>query len=224
MNFLYHGTCERVAEKAVYAGLKPRGVRKGNYAHTVESNTRGVYLTDSAFALHFAGNATLFPADGRLAIIEIDRLKLHPLSLFADEDAAEQKIAAMPNLTREQRTRFFRDRLIDLTLAGFGWQESLDALGTCSHLGEIIPRAFTRVAYINREARLLLVLNGVDPTINAMNRKLLGERYKKMIRCIFGDEEPEKPSGDFLQDMLTSNVIHPDVWAEIRVGIEVQKL
>ncbi len=219
---LYHGTCERVAKVAVYAGLKPRGIRKGNYAHTVESNTKGVYLTDSAFALHFAGNATRFPADGRLAIIEIDQTKLHPLSLFADEDAAEQRIAADPTLTREQRTRFFRDRLIDLSMNGFGWQESLDTLGTCSHIGEIIPRAMTRVAYINRDARLLLMLNGVDPTISSMNRKFLGEHYKKMIGCIFGDDTPDQPSGDPLQDLLhRRSAIHPEVWAEIRKGIEV---
>lgn len=222
---LYHGTNERLAKSIVRIGIVPRRQKKGNYTHTVESNSRSIYLTDSAFCLHFAGNATKFPADGRLALFEIDTKHLNPASLFADEDAAEQMLGDMPHLTREQRTIFFRDRLVDLALAGFGWQESLNGLGTCSYMDEIIPRALTRVAYINKTARVLLVMNGVDPTISRMNRSILGDHYKKMIACIFGDDEPYAPTGEPLEDMLHRRItIHPDTWKEIRAGITVEVL
>ena len=84
---LYHGTAERFLRPILSEGIKPRGRKKGNWKHTVESNPHAVYLTN-AYPLHFAANVA--NEKEKLAVIEVDTSRLHLLDIVPDEDFMEQ--------------------------------------------------------------------------------------------------------------------------------------
>lgn len=229
---LYHGTSEKRANKILKEGFKPRGKKKGNWGHTVESAENAIYLTDSAFALHFSGAATTKPTDGRQVIIEIDTDYLLPSQLVADEDAAAQTftVPGMERATLNEKSEFFKKMLVELAVHhNFGYQESLDALGTCAVLGEIPIHAIKRAIFINSKASYLLMMNGVDPTITKINRLILGERYKKMIKVMFKDEQPEiidMHDMDARMDLMQRMAVGFDAetWKLIDEGIKVQNV
>jgi hypothetical protein len=87
---LYHGTAERHLPAILRDGLKPRGKRKGNWSHSIESNADAIYLTN-AYALYFAHSATDPKDNGdRSVVLEIDTSKLDSFWLVPDEDWLEQ--------------------------------------------------------------------------------------------------------------------------------------
>src|SRR6266852_8190880 len=91
-NFVYHGTNESSARRALKRGILPREMsgKKGNWKDTVQSNPSMVYLT-VAYAPYFAVLTTDFEKE-RVAIIQIDLDKLDPDRLYPDEDFIEQAL------------------------------------------------------------------------------------------------------------------------------------
>lgn len=183
---LYHGTSEAVAKIALKEGLKPRGTRKGNWKHTVDSRKDAVYMTD-IYGPYFAYSAT---KDGqRAAVIEIDLDRLDKGNLIPDEDFLEQatRTYQLPgmvatNLTMKQRTLAYRK------IAAFNkqvWEDSLKHLGTVSHLGIIPPDAMTRVAYIDVDKQSHFVFQCADASISLMNHKLCHDKYANATKHLF---------------------------------------
>lgn len=185
---LYHGTSAVVAKKALKEGLKPRGhTGKTNWKHSIESNPKGVYLTD-IYAGYFAANATV---EGDWGIIEIDTDKLDPYNLLPDEDFLEQATrgekSICPKTVRGMvaRTRWFRNRLL-----GFQkyWENSLKDLGTVQYRGVIQPKAFTRVSVFDPRSNGSLSLNILDPSISIVNRLLCSDKYRASTRWLMGEK------------------------------------
>lgn len=187
---LYHGTSGVVARKALSEGITPRGRRKGNFVHTVESSPYHVYLTD-AYAAYFSFNAA---KKGEAAILEVETDLLHELNLNADEDVLEQAGRGVdglnPTWEMRKRTEWYRRRL---TSRRFDWKASLNGMGTCTHFGIIPPSAITRVAFIDSDhpsvSRLRLM--ALDASISIMNYRFMEKKYKALNRWIFGDHSEE---------------------------------
>lgn len=195
---LYHGTSRPVALKALREGLKPRKMTKaGNWE--CASHSGAVYLTD-AYPLYFAVQAveqTYFrqsPGDNRhiAAILEIDALRLPPFDLVPDEDVLEQvgrkQDGLNPAWTMRQRTTYYRQRLAREYRNGEGWRKSLEAMGTCAHLGPIPATAITRVAFVdNREPRgAQLMWEGLQPSISLVNYRFMATKYRELTQQVFG--------------------------------------
>jgi hypothetical protein len=89
---LYHGCSETTARLVMEHGLLPRkfSKSKGNWKHTVNSNTNMVYLT-AAYAPYFAVHATDIQKNERMAIVEVDVDLLDHNKMFPDEDFVEQQ-------------------------------------------------------------------------------------------------------------------------------------
>lgn len=192
---LYHGTAAAFLPSIREHGIRPRRKGKGNYQHSVESNPKGVYLTN-AYAPYFAYNAT--QADGAsLAVVEVDTERLDALLLQPDEDWLEQvtrKAGPAPlDKPMKFRTRWYRARLAQYR---HHWLDSIAGLGSCNYPGTIPPEAITRAVTITEIGYMRMIFHrGMDPTIHVMNYRILGERYRDSMKWLFGDiEDGEPPS------------------------------
>jgi hypothetical protein len=191
--FLYHGTAAANLPAIAAEGLKPRGKRKGNWTHSVDSCPDAIYLTN-AYALHYAHSAAKPGAD--LAVLEIDAGLLAPWLLTPDEDWLEQtsrKSEGHAPLDRpmKYRTRWYRKRLMKYAAHH---ENSLAGLGNCAYHGPIPAMAITRVALVDAKTNLdLIMVAGLDPTISLINYRVCGPKYRNGVRRLFGydDLEPD---------------------------------
>lgn len=227
---LYHGTSERHLAAILKDGLKPRGKRKGNWTHTVESNNEAVYLTN-AYALYFADAAVDPNNKGeRLAVIEIDTDRLDKDWLAPDEDWLEQvsrkmneKHLAPITKPMKYRTRWYRKRLLHFT---GHWKDSLEGLGNCTYHDVIPPSAITRIAFVDQHTyHGLVFVAGIDPMISLMNYRIVGQKYRDSMKRLFGDTVEE--AGDSFDGFYTEEQLAirkaalEEVWSK---GIEVRVL
>jgi len=220
--FLYHGTAAACLPLIREQGLKPRGKRKGNWSHSVESCPTAVYLTD-AYALHYAASAA--KPHEQLAVLEIDVGLLAPWWLAPDEDWLEQTSRkqeghAPLDGSMHARTRWYRRRLMNY--AGH-WQNSLSGLGNCTYHGTIPPMAIKRVAMVDRQTNAALVMAaGLDPIINLINYRLCGPKYRNGMRKLFGGAATE-------HDDLESRMRNPEheaaraaylaeIWSRVQIS------
>lgn len=190
---LYHGTSAAVGVVARARGLSPRrDVGRQNWAHTSPSHPRAVYLTD-AYPLYFAVQAAnnCRSPQTHVAVVEVEADRLP--KLVPDEDVLEQVGRGQDDLpagwTMRQRTVWYRNRLDDH--AGRGtWEKSLEAMGTCAHLGAVPPEAITRVALVNLSEGAALLFEGMQPAICLANYKWCGEDYRKLTASIWDPYQP----------------------------------
>lgn len=181
---LYHGTSERYVESILRNGLTPRGNRKGNWAHTVTSNGRAVYLT-VAYPLHFAKGCV--QGNERLALFEVDTDFL-PYDLLApDEDFLEQATRDDPKSAgglkdMKERTLWFRKRAF--VEYKHHWRHSVEHMGTCTYYGRIAPQALRRVALVPNMHELSQMS---DPSVGIANYKIMGAYYRNLTALAFGD-------------------------------------
>lgn len=185
---LYHGTSGLHLDAILAEGLKPRGAgKKGNWAHTVRSNHRNIYLTD-AYAPYFVMASTKGAEPGLVIEIETDRL--FPLSLVPDEDVLEQAGRGRDSIQGDmrKRTMWYRNHL-DRWRDGESWRKSLEAMGTCGHTGVIQPGSFTRIAVIPQDEVLKLIWH-FDASICLMNYRIFKDSYRVKSRRLFGEREP----------------------------------
>jgi len=187
MKYLYHGTHSGALPSIRAAGLRPRATRRGNWSHSVESNSRAVYLTD-AYPLYFATHAASDRKDRKPMILEIAVDALNQSRLAPDEDFLEQGSRTLievgpRGVDMAERTRWFRRR----ALSDFShlWRDSIAHLGTCAYYGTIPPEAITRWAIIPPRHKIIFMC---DPIISLMNYKILGEYYRALTGRIFGHE------------------------------------
>lgn len=199
---LAHGTSERVARIVLEEGLRPRGETgsKGHWKHTVDSSLETVHLTNS-YAGYFAGCAAE-PGE-RWAVIEVD---VDTDNLLPDEDFLEQASRGDPlglqvmggARTMKDRTKWFRDRLVDFQEH---WKDSLEALGTVAHLGAIPPDQITKVALFDA-SNAPMAWKAMDPTITLLNYKICGGQYRALTQWLLGYAvPPEELFGLFWQGM-----------------------
>lgn len=179
---LYHGTTAQVAERALVEGLKTRRStgHKSQWAAN-PSHPGAVYLTD-AYALYFALHTLKDPKDGdRIGVVEVDATGLD--ALVPDEDVLEQ-VGRMKgdqvggNLAT--RTRWYRKRLHQYQGAE-QWKQSIAAMGTVAHLGDIPPQAVTRVALVDPQKQYDMMATAMDPTITVMNYLIVGQKYRDLM-------------------------------------------
>lgn len=185
--FLYHGTSESAARRAVAEGLRPRGAdRPGNWGGEVESNPECVYLTD-VYGPYFASHAA--SGDERWAVLEIDRRRIDRGLLRPDEDCMEQGRRGLDpeplrSLPMVARTRHYRERM---DAFAYFWPNSLRALGTCGYRGTVPPGAIARVALYDPRAGSPVATGAIDPTITLMNHALCARKYSALTRWFLGD-------------------------------------
>jgi hypothetical protein len=190
---LYHGTSEWAAIEALEKGLHPRG-NSGidNWEHTVSSNPRAVYLTDT-YACHFAMHAMqhhprIPSKDGgvlkRIAIIEVETENLVQGKLRPDEDAMEQIGRGLDDVAGDmkERTMFYRAKAAKMNT----WEASLRALGTCAYYGPIAPRHFTRIAYFEPKKNRDMALMMMDGSVSTMAFRICGHFHRNYTRWLFG--------------------------------------
>jgi hypothetical protein len=232
---LYHGTNEIVAQKALKEGLKPRGNRKGNWKHTVDSRRDAVYLTD-IYGPYFAYCAS--KGKQRPAVLEVDLDKLDQSRLIPDEDFLEQATRGVEGVaghcpkeikSMKARTEYYR-AIAELNPQL--WEKSLAGLGTVSYQGTIPPEAITRVAYIRRDHDMLF--EAADAMICLMNHKLCKPKYEAITKWAFGEAItakdldlfsaapiPDSKDFDFFKEMAIKRCEHYTNLIADRVGVEV---
>ena len=232
---LYHGTNEIVAQKALKVGLLPRGNRKGNWKHTVDSRRDAVYLTD-IYGPYFAYCAS--KGNQRPAVLEVDLDKLDKSRLIPDEDFFEQATRGVEGVaghcpkeikSMKARTEYYR-AIAELNPQL--WEKSLAGLGTVSYQGVIPPEAITRVAYIRKDHHMLF--EAADASISLMNHKLCKPKYEAITRWAFGDvvnaenfdsysvdSIPDTKEFDSFREMAIERVKHYTNLIADREGVEV---
>jgi hypothetical protein len=195
---LYHGTSIAVARRAVVDGLKPRKMTKAGNWDKSPSHPGAVYLTD-AYPLYFGVQAletTYYKVpegDGRhvAAVVEVDASRLSPFDLVPDEDVLEQVGRKHDDLpkgwTMRQRTTYYRNRLASDYRNGEGWLKSLEAMGTCAHLGVIPASAITRVAFVDNRvpAGAHLMWIALDASISLINYRFMATKYRELTAKVF---------------------------------------
>ena len=192
---LYHGTTEKAARQILAgAGIRPRGKKKGNWQHTIESHPECVYLT-TAYAPYFALSATT--TDERVAVLEIDTKLLNPFALLPDEDFLGQVVKAREDYPAlglpegwngwdiMKKTRWFR-RHLDAFQSN--WRLSVEKLGTCCFKGTVPTSAVTRLATWRPGETPHLSFMSLDPTISVMNYRFVGNKYRGVLKWLFGDD------------------------------------
>lgn len=193
---LYHGTSGRFLSSILKDGLKPRGVgKKGNWKHTVESNPRCVYFTDS-YAPYFTAQATKGNYPGIVVEVDTDLLP-NPMALLPDEDVLEQAWRGYDDVKGEmlERTKWYRKNIFRWT-DGESWKKSLEVMGTCSYYKEVTAKAISRIAVIPKE-QLGAIGMWWDASITIVNYRILGEAYKAKTRRLFGDPVEAQPAHTF---------------------------
>jgi hypothetical protein len=195
---LYHGTNGAWLDVILKQGLKPRGANgRTNWTHTINSNPRCVYLTDS-YAPYFAFNATR-GKEPICAVVEIDTDLLDEANLYPDEDFLEQISRDVKDPVpgdMKARTLHFRKHQFDYDYPCINpddgsdttwWQASLRYLGTASHRGIIPASAITRAVRWPHKANAMLRYIW-DPTITTINQKIFGDKYKTLTAKLFAGE------------------------------------
>ena len=209
---LYHGTSERVARKALSEGLRTRRSLniKGNWHHTVQSNPKAVYLTDS-YAGYFAMTAARNQSP---AVVEVDVTRLNPFDLYPDEDLLEQSGRGHDDVPGDTiaRTKHYRRIMTDYVDK---WEHSLRYMGTCAHMGDIPPEAITRIAIIDEKALRPFCFAHLNPSISIMNYAVCGAEYRWLSAVIFEPDLPitqdvylhemRKPFYEEMQKLLLNN-------------------
>lgn len=190
---LYHGTSMSRWEKIKKQGLLPRGHHgKSNWTHSIESNPDTIYLTD-AYPMHFGMSAIQEDKDHfeDVVLIEVETDDL-PGILVPDEDALEQVGRFQKGgdhlpkeMTMQERTRYYLDRVEHYADYGYDWRWSLAVLGAMGHVGPIPPEHFTRIAVIDIAKERALALASMDMTVSVMNYKFVGGRNRNIVRSIF---------------------------------------
>lgn len=230
---LYHGTAERFADQILTEGLKPRGNRKGNWGHSVNSNKDAVYLTN-AYAPYFSISAVKNLFTEKAFVVEVDTDKLNPWNLTPDEDALEQLHRYNPNHFRdgppmdwsmEKRTKWFRSRLKNWYAGPEYAEKSLKLMGNCAYFGEIPKEAISKAILIDGNKAPATYMSFMDPTISIMNYMIVGAKYRSLTRWLFGRELDKA-------DLVTAKVVSVDgeshtLWSlpdeSEREGIQVLK-
>jgi hypothetical protein len=178
---LYHGTSSRHLKSILRNGIKPRGLRRGNWGDRYASRPDHVYLTET-YAYYYALSAT--GAKSNPLIIEVDVDRLDEDSLFPDEDSVAQVLSRQ---TRRPLEEVHRDVVENLDRYRHHAIDSLRWLGTLSHKGRIPASAITRWCVVEQpaNARVGMVLG--DPSISLLNYSLLADQYKSGLAWLFGD-------------------------------------
>lgn len=210
---LYHGTTTPIA-KILNEGIRPRGSKKGNFDHTVKSNPKAVYLTDTyaPYFINTSGGRT--PSKGYVIEVETDRL--NPFGLFPDEDVLEQAGRKTDNIpgNMKERTLWYRKRVQDYVgVNDHGnpyWKCSLALMGTCCYYGTISHSKMTRVVEIDltKEDNRARLFFGFDAQISLINFKICGPSYARQTKRLFGDEVEQLSldDWDFRRDIGMSDV------------------
>lgn len=204
-----HATSERNLEKILECGsIRPRGRRKGNWNHTVKSNSDTVYLS-CAYAAAFAHNACDDrEKDGRWAFISFDVAKLYVGNLIADEDAVEQARRghdAFGGLSMEERTEIYKK--ICARRRGQLWEESLKVMGTCGHIGAVPVSAACRITLFDYAKDYSLAMALFDHTPSVMLYQVSGEKLTNESRWLAGLDDEYKISqfDQVMGDLTGSN-------------------
>jgi hypothetical protein len=166
---LYHGTDGRNIRKMLRDGIHPRKLtRKNNWKHGAESNPHAVYLT-TAYAGYFARLAS---KTSLLGILEIESSELDEDLFRPDEDFIEQA-SRKAEEDIQGRTEYFRDNIHDYAHL---WEKSLEYLGTCSYVGNILPSAITRASTFDSKKNRYIARELLDPTITIANFRFCADR------------------------------------------------
>jgi len=177
---LYHGTTDKFLPRILANGIQPRKLSKtkGNFAHTIQSASDRVYLTD-AYAPYFADIAAA-EHGGNPIVFAIDTNKISNL-IVPDEDALEQvnriqdKIKTISKKEMIQRTREFQREAEWFQKSGnFTYENSLATLGTCAVVGTVDREAILGY-YTFHKGKSWQVW---DPTITPMNYYFMKNFYR----------------------------------------------
>jgi hypothetical protein len=181
---LYHGTSTRYLSSILENGIVPRGRKKGNWQHTVPSNPKGVYLTDSLPA-HFAIAACAKDEPGVMFEIDLDVLDLGLLRV--DEDLLEQVNRGKDGIGGHvfDRTKYYRKKATTNT----NWELSLELFGTCLYYGVLDASAIVRYVELDWDAMdPSMYISLADMSPNYLAHSVMGSRRRAIVRWLFGEE------------------------------------
>jgi hypothetical protein len=196
---VYHGTNERTARRTLKHGIRPRGEsrKRGNWAHTVQSNPDMVYLTNS-YASYFAISAT---TSGRPAVIEIELDNLDKERLFPDEDFIEQALRAKKLGTSSDphaRTKYVIEHIDNYQA---NWKLSLEKLGNVCYRGTIPASAITKIVAFDVKQNPHIALDMMNPTITLANYQYCGEKYRQLTQWLVNGHEMDASLATFSVDV-----------------------
>lgn len=186
--YVYHGTSESAARRALKRGILPRGMsrKSGNWKHTVQSNPEMVYLT-VAYAPYYASCVTDTDRE-RIAIIQIDLGKLDAGKLYPDEDFIEQALRGKKlgiSNDMKERTLYVRKHIDDWQEE---WEKSLNHLGNVAFRGAVPSEAITKIVAFDPKSNPAVFVSTLDPTITLANYRYCGEKYRALTGWFFGKE------------------------------------
>ena len=222
---LYHGTSDRYLASILKHGLRPRGRRKKSNWGSYPSRPDCVYLTE-AYAPYFAEQATNVKKGERSLIVEVEVDEQDP-RLLPDEDFIAQAMASQLKVSIEAVHLGVRN-----ALEGYAHHalDSLRGLGNVCIKGLVSPEAISRYVVVDFSKQTELWQVCLDPSISLLNYRFCGEKYKSVIKWLFGDSEDYSvgfsglPNADFVRMMERSQPGYGDRIKGMfvnREGIEV---
>lgn len=207
--FLYHGTNEETGYQILDQGILPRTrTKKSNWKHTIESNPDAVYLSD-AYPMYFA-IAAMPKGKSKGCVVEVDVRRLLPSLLAADEDVLEQvgrqsKDGLPGHWDIKRRTTYYRNHQKYFATKGFGYEKSLQYMGTCAYLGAVPLTSISRVAFFDTTKCRELAWAMMDPTITLINYRFCQTKYRWLTKFLFHDHEVN-PKLDAMDEFMCGNL------------------
>jgi len=185
---LYHGTDEKTARQALACGLRPRadtGVK--STWEEVPSRPDMIYFTN-AYALYFALMAAE-PGE-KLGIVEVDTDLMEESLFHPDEDFLEQATRGREDLVPIEYSMELRTKIYQAELESYQphWKLSLEGLGNCSYLGQVVPSEVTRVVLFDPAKSPTFRMMALDPQISLFNYAMLGgTKYRALMAWLFNE-------------------------------------
>jgi len=222
---LYHGTSDRYLASILKGGLRPRGRRKKSNWDSYPSRPDCVYLTE-AYAPYFAEQATNVKKGERSLIVEVE-IDENDERLLPDEDFIAQALSTQLKVSIDAVHAGVRN-----SLEGYAHHalDSLAGLGNVCIKGTVSQAAISRYVVVDFKKQTELWQVCLDPSISLMNYRFCGDKYKTVIKWLFGDREDYSigfsglPNADFVRMMESSQPGYGDRIKGMfvnREGIEV---
>ena len=169
---VYHGTTERVLERILQEGIKPRRKKDGNWKGNLQSRSDLVYLT-YCYGAYYASMACKKNDKAVILKIELDENKI---PLYPDE---EFLVHAFDLMKGKPNRKTFLKIIKDINPKEYKelWKKSLDFLGTVS-TDFIAPEYI--IAYTKQRNSLDFILH-CDPSISPLNYKFCGQMYREHL-------------------------------------------
>lgn len=210
---LFHGTSFAHYESIMKRGILPRQVTGGEGTWVIPASGEDRVYLSNCFALYYAVSAS---EDDDLLVLAIDTELLDETQLVPDEDAIEQSFSLAPNkLSPMHGTEPGEERrsiAIDMARAMQGtraWNDSIEAIGGCAHIGTIPPSAIVKAVRIDTSNAPGWFWSMCDTSASILSYMTSGITYRDMLEYMMGYRDSVRDQYEAARNEKTDSFLPP---------------